>query len=300
MQAKGIKITSPNCWAYSDIELPHNECIVSVKYSSICRTDFSVIDGSLIYYQIGKASYPIVTGHEWCGVYDGQPVVGLCILGCNKCTECLKDYSVYCKNRKEVGIVNKNGAHATHLGMPEDALLSIPSANPKYTLIEPLAVALHGLKRIQLSTSDRIIVYGYGCIGRMVANILRLKGYHCTTYDIKDGESIDLSQFDTMIECSGYSTGLKEFCRNQGARVLLFGFDYDEMCINELVSNEINIYTTLGSIKEDFRDAISMMPFVHFPIQNNYSLLDFDGALKMAKSGKKVIIDNTVVVDGSK
>src|SRR3954447_12813524 len=65
----------------------------------ICGTDIEVFDGSLAYFRMGIAAYPIVPGHEWTGtVVDvgaavrgfapGDRVVGEVAIGCGGCGRC--------------------------------------------------------------------------------------------------------------------------------------------------------------------------------------------------------------------
>ena len=93
MNCEAIQVQRPYNYLFGDIHIgspTSDESIVEVHYSSICGTDYQIYTGELTYYQTGTAQYPIVTGHEWCGTCDGQPVVGICILGCGDCDACNK------------------------------------------------------------------------------------------------------------------------------------------------------------------------------------------------------------------
>lgn len=292
MICKAIKVTGPSQWQLESTQVEDCGRLIKVRYSSICRTDFSVIDGSLPYYKNNIAKYPIITGHEWCGEYEGQPVVGLCILGCQECDKCKKGQLAYCETRTEVGIVNKNGAHAQYVSLPEWAIVPVPSYSMDYAMVEPLAVVLHGLNRIPIDKDNQILISGYGSIGKMVAHVLKFRGFKFDIFDVKFKNKIDWKKYDVLIECSGFSDSVNSIARNKGAKILLFGFEYDEIWPKILVANEVNIYTSLGSSREDFDKAISMLPLVPITWINGFSLSKFSDALSASKNGMKIIMNN--------
>ena len=46
------------------------ELLIAPTAVGICGTDVEIFDGSLAYFRMGLARYPIVPGHEWTG--DGR------------------------------------------------------------------------------------------------------------------------------------------------------------------------------------------------------------------------------------
>ncbi len=295
MICKAIQVQSPNVFQYGDVDigqpnLDQYEVSVQVAYSSICGTDLSIIDGSLLYYQEDIAKYPIITGHEWCGVYDEQPVVGLCILGCydNACLVCKKQQYVRCLNRKEVGVINKDGGHAEYIHMPLWALFPIRKVAPEYALIEPLAVVMHGLGRISIKPHDRVMVLGQGNIGIICSKVLKFNGIEHDVYDPKyHSNRPKMDDYDFLIECSGASDVLCEFIDKASGTILAFGFEYDDISPGQLVTQEINFISSLGSTKDDFKDAINMLPFLHLDHFSVMPLSKFSDAISL---GGKVVL----------
>jgi len=296
MKCKAIVTSSPDQFSMSVLNVEDIECGAKVKvtYSSICGTDHQVISGDLLYYKNGIAKYPIVTGHEWCGIYNGQPVVGVCILGCNNCDVCIENHPIHCNARKEVGVVNKHGAHAEYVYVPESSLVSVPDVSPEYALAEPLAVCIHAIDRINLSLSDRILISGYGCIGRLCSKILDLRG-HC--YEIYDPYYAQYAKkpkytFDVLIECSGTADALSDYMYLQGLSMLLFGFEYNDMSPAKIVSNEMTVVGTLGSNIEDLRRAVDMVQHVDMGFYKLLPLSRFRDGIETSKQGTKVVFNN--------
>jgi len=259
MNCKAIQIQRPHKFSFGDVDIgspTSTESIVEIHYSSMCGTDYQIYTGNLTYYKTGMARYPIITGHEWCGIHDKQPVVGLCILGCENCNACNNSHSIWCQNRQEVGVVNKNGAHAQCMIMPTEKLIPIPEISPKYALVEPLAVAIHGLKRINFQ-NKKILISGFGSIGKLCGTTLDNWGY---SYDIYDPlYDTKHREADVIIECSGNSNSLPYYLNQRGIEILLFGFEYQSLSPGLLVSNEINLITSLGADTHDFNDAVEIM-----------------------------------------
>lgn len=290
MKCKAIQVQRPHSFTFGEIDIgtpSSEESNVEVHYSSVCGTDYQVYTGELMYYKTGRAQYPIITGHEWCGTCDGQPVVGMCILGCGDCDACDESHPIWCKTRQEVGIVNKNGAHAAHIIIPTEMLISIPEVSPKYALIEPLAVVVHGLKRVDLQ-NRKILILGYGSIGRLCGEVLAQWGYSFNIYDplysFKRVEDADL-----IIECSGDADSFYwDHLERRGIEILLFGFEYKSIHPGTLVSNEINLITSLGSDKQNFIEAVDIMQKIEFNSFEVIPLKQFSGY----KYSTKTIFNN--------
>src|SRR3954468_11415306 len=102
------------------------ELLIEPTAVGICGTDIEIFDGSLAYFRMGIAEYPIVPGHEWTGtVVDvgpgvgglspGDRVVGEVAIGCGVCVRCLAGRRHLCSKRTETGIVHMDGAMASRL-----------------------------------------------------------------------------------------------------------------------------------------------------------------------------------------
>ncbi|MFM7614477.1 MAG: alcohol dehydrogenase catalytic domain-containing protein, partial [Synechococcales cyanobacterium] len=104
---------------------PKGEAVVKVLRAGICNTDLELIRG---YYP-----YSGILGHEFVGVVERGPnhlinqrVVGEINAACGHCRFCLEGKPTHCENRTVLGIVNRHGAFAEYLSLPEKNLHVVP------------------------------------------------------------------------------------------------------------------------------------------------------------------------------
>jgi threonine dehydrogenase-like Zn-dependent dehydrogenase/glycosyltransferase involved in cell wall biosynthesis len=276
-------------------EVKPNDVLIRVAYVGVCATDLEVLDGSLGYYRNGRARYPITPGHEYSGVVVkkganvddrigvGDKVVGACILGCGRCAACLAGNPIACPARREVGVMNHDGAYAEHVVLRSEHVHPLrPDADlAAHALVEPLAVVHKGLGRLgALNGSDagaRYAVIGAGPIGHLVAQMLVREGRDVTVFDrdsrrlealpsgvAGEGEITGLSRFDAVVEATGSRDALEQVLAGSavGARLLLLGFPYGETTYNfeNVVAADRAILGSVGSGPHDFEAAIGVLP----------------------------------------
>ena len=266
-------------------EMKPGDILVKVEYVGVCRTDLEVYEGSLGYYRDGIAQYPIVPGHEFSGTIMkvgsnnkfqerfkvGQRVVGECILS--------RGEGVV---RKEVGVINYNGAYAQYVIMPGDFIHKVPENLDLKTvaLTEPLAVVLRALRRIEyrLFPGAAIAIVGAGSIGNLCAQVLHLRGYQVYAFDrnperlgllksIIAGISSEIGgveKFDVIIEATGSKIILERILKESrvNSTILLLGFPYGGMEYNfeDVVGKEKVIIGSVGADREDFSSALDLLP----------------------------------------
>lgn len=182
---KAVVLEAPNTLAYRDIPdpAPFGAKPVRVRIGAV-----GVCGSDVLRYGRGKAyHYPLVLGHEFSGVVDqvpegsglrpGQKVavfpclpdpadpltrVGEYVLG--------SGYDYYGSRR--------DGAMAEWLWVPEDNLIPVPDSVPLVhaAIVEPAAVALHGVLKLDVPASASALVIGAGPIGALAAQWLRIRG----------------------------------------------------------------------------------------------------------------------------
>ncbi len=293
---RSVVITGPNHHALSESKLPYlndDEVMVKVGYVGVCSTDLDVLGGKLDYYRSGWAKYPIVPGHEFSGTVArigsavdgftvGDKVVGECIIGCGECEFCKNKNAIGCTKRKEVGVLNFNGAYTEYMKMPFRFLHRIDSsiALEKACLIEPIAVCVRGLKKLfdsNRNPSMNIAVIGAGTIGNLCTQLLALKGQRPTVFDKNENklnllknkiietrsQISGLEYFECVVEATGNVEALKKAILDSrtGAKILLLGLPYEKMNFNfeKLVAFDKSVIGSVGSSSEDFRDAIKLL-----------------------------------------
>ncbi len=312
---KSVVITGKNEAKFAELplrDMKPGDVLIKVDYVGICRTDLEVLEGSLGYYRDGVANYPIVPGHEFSGTIVrigsnnkfqerfkvGDKVVGECILSRNPA------------DRKEVGVINYNGAYSTYVVMPGDAINMVPEGldQAKAALAEPTAVVLRAIRRIKnrMTSGTKVAVMGVGPIGFLCAQVLALEGYKVTVFDknrdrlrlIEDkvaatSHQIEkLEKFEVIIEATGSKEVLEQVIKESrtDVTIMLLGFPYGNVDYNfeDLVGQEKVLAGSVGGDSEDFPKALSLLPHIDFP-ESVYTVMpldDFESAWQLHRTSK--------------
>ena len=144
------------------------ELSVRPKLVGLCGTDLEIIDGQI---DPAYVRYPIVLGHEWCGVVEGgqegeQLVVGEGVVPCGHCQRCRQGRTNLCETYDEVGFT-RDGAAAPEIRVPRSLVHVLgPAADPAAAVLaEPAAVVYQALRRAAPAPGWRVLVIGDGTIG---------------------------------------------------------------------------------------------------------------------------------------
>ena len=145
-----------------DAEAPRGEGVrVRVTSCGICGSDLAMLD----------AGFPLagIPGHEIAGTLaDGTPVAIEPVAPCGVCEFCRTgDYQVCRAGVEVIYGVGRNGGMASEILVPERCLVALPRGlDPRHaSLVEPLAVAVHGLRRAGIRGGEHVAVIGGGAIG---------------------------------------------------------------------------------------------------------------------------------------
>jgi threonine dehydrogenase-like Zn-dependent dehydrogenase len=147
---------------------------VRIAAAGICGSDLHLID-------LGLAEGRIL-GHEFAGVTpDGTAVAVEPLLGCGRCASCVDGYTAHCASQPALLGVGLDGGMAEVVRVPAGNLVPLPSGLPVQVacLVEPLAVAVHGIAQARVTPNDRVLVIGAGAIGLAVAAVLGGRGQGC-------------------------------------------------------------------------------------------------------------------------
>lgn len=331
---QAVVIEGPGRAALRHVERPPlrpSEVLVRVAFQGVCATDLEVLDGSLGYYKTGLARYPIVPGHEFSGTVaavggrvtdlkEGDSVVVECIQGCGDCEECRRGNWIGCRERREVGVMGRNGGYAEYMVTARRFVHALPSNVELRAacLCEPVAVVLKGLRRLERLGGSPVqarncAVVGAGPIGHLAARLLALQGHRVTVLDprpdrlalfggtaIAAGDPLaPLTSFDTLIEATGHPGALHRVLQESGAgsTILLFGFPYAEQPFNfeTIVGYDKTVMGSVGSAAEDFHAALAVLPRLDLSpfVQTVLPLKDFADAWQLTRNRThlKVLLD---------
>ncbi|MEP3279778.1 MAG: alcohol dehydrogenase catalytic domain-containing protein [Stappiaceae bacterium] len=177
---KAIRLHNPLDVRYEMVDKPTEpgpgEVRVRVAFAGICGSDIHN-------FKTGQwiSRRPSVVGHEFSGWVDavGSNVAGLEIGNkviadsryyCQTCNNCRLDQAHLCNNLGFVGEVI-DGGFAEFAVLPANLLLKCSEDTQLdiAALAEPLAVALHALKRLQIPDTEPLLIIGCGPIGALSA-----------------------------------------------------------------------------------------------------------------------------------
>lgn len=157
------------------------EVQIAVAYTGLCGTDLHIVHGSMDQ----RVRTPLVFGHEMSGTVSavgegvtdwaaGDAVTVMPLDWDGTCPACLAGNQHICQNLDFIGI-DSPGSLQQLWNVPERTLVRIPAATPldHAALIEPVAVAVHDVRRSELTAGDRAVVIGGGPIGLLIATVAR-------------------------------------------------------------------------------------------------------------------------------
>lgn len=182
---KAHVLTQPHQLVYKDVPLPilnSGEALVKVGAAGICSSDIERVYGK------GPYHYPIILGHEFAGkveaVYDqlddyliGKRVAVYPLLPCHKCAACQHKQYEMCESYSYLGS-RCDGGFAEYVKVPVWNLQYIPDrfTYEEAALMEPAAVALHAVNQAELHKEDKVLIYGLGVVGILIAQWLHSSG----------------------------------------------------------------------------------------------------------------------------
>ena len=160
------------------------EVQLEVAYVGICGTDLHIKRGAMD----GRVAIPAVIGHEMSGTVaaagkgvsawsPGDRVTVMPLDWCNRCPACAAGHQHVCQNLVFVGI-DSGGAMQQAWTVPERLLIRLP---PELrlefgALSEPVAVAVHDVRRGGVARGERVLVGGGGPIGLLIACVAAAEG----------------------------------------------------------------------------------------------------------------------------
>jgi (R,R)-butanediol dehydrogenase/meso-butanediol dehydrogenase/diacetyl reductase len=157
---------------------------LDVAYVGICGTDLHIKHGAMD----ARVTLPAVIGHEMSGTVaaigegvtewsPGDQVTVMPLRWCGDCAACRAGHRHVCARLVFVGI-DAPGALQQSWTIDEDLVVRLPEGLPldQAALAEPLAVAVHDVRRSGLAAGGRALVVGGGPIGLLIALVAASEG----------------------------------------------------------------------------------------------------------------------------
>ncbi len=150
---------------------------VDVTHVGLCGTDLHIVEGVH-----PRARFPLVLGHEIVGrarggALDGQLVVIDPLIACGMCVACRLGERHVCAELRLMGI-DRDGGLSGRVVVPAERLHPVPVGVEAElaALGEPLAVAVHAVRRAMVSPGMTVAIIGAGPIGLLLAFAARHAG----------------------------------------------------------------------------------------------------------------------------
>jgi (R,R)-butanediol dehydrogenase / meso-butanediol dehydrogenase / diacetyl reductase len=274
------------------------DLLIKVARAAICGTDSSEWShGPLL------ARPPVILGHEFVGTVvaagpDGDPrrigqrVVCGSGISCGQCEWCRAGRTNLCAEYRTIGL-HVDGGLAEYVNAPERICLEVPAqvADNAAAIAQPLAVALHAVRRSGLQPGQSCAVIGIGGIGAfIIAAAASVGAAPLVALDIDEarletaralGASIAIDArgrrldeairegagadgADVVIEASGTPGGPAAAVAGakRGGRVLIVGLQSEprELDLLSMAVREIELSTTLAHVCDvDLPPALALL-----------------------------------------
>jgi L-iditol 2-dehydrogenase len=297
---KALVYTAPRRLEMLDLADPvptDGEVLVRVRATGVCGSDLHGFLG-----RSKKRVPPLVLGHEFSGevaanqpglsgIAPGDPVTVYPIISCGTCEYCASERGHLCPARRVYGL-DFHGGLAEYVAVPSRCLFPIPASMSfvEGSLVEPLANAVHVVKRCPSVRGRTGLVYGAGPIGMFCAFVAKQRGARVVIMVDRNAHrlarlkelaadiTIDSSQQDPVVsvleqtgargvdfaidavgnvECRQNSIT----CTASGGTVICIGLE-EEICsvdTRPLVTREVDVRGAYAYSRSDFAEALSML-----------------------------------------
>lgn len=181
-----------------DIELSGRKgAVVKILGCGLCGSDIIKLDSESV--QNG-----LVPGHEIVGEIieinsqtdfkKGDIIVSSHHVPCGECVYCKSGHAPMCKHFKETNF--EPGGFSEKIFLSEEHLKNVAYKKPKNltdieaSFYEPLACCVRAVRRAEVKRGNKVLVFGLGSIGILMAQALKAEGVVVVGCDILD-ERID-------------------------------------------------------------------------------------------------------------
>ncbi len=272
------------------------EVLIRVGVCGVCGSDATEFGRGLV-----LAQPPVTLGHEFAGVVEavgpgvGSPPVGATVVcgagvSCGECTPCRRGRTNLCRNYSTIGF-HHDGGLAGYVTAPASIVLDVSDSGlPMDTLglTQPMAIAVHAVRRSGLRAGQDAVIVGVGGIGAFITFAAAATGARVLVVD-RDEERLELGlrlgatstllagaaplrdrlaelgmDADVFFEVSGSAPGLASVLEaaEPGSTIVPVGIQRGEPAL-PLGRWTLNEYTIVGTVAhvfaDDFPEAVRLL-----------------------------------------
>lgn len=290
-------MTAPGEIEFKNVPIPQikpGEVLIKIMKIGVCGSDIHVYHGKHPF-----TKYPVTQGHEVSGeivgvgegvdnLHVGQKVTIEPQVVCGKCHPCRNGKYNLCEELKVMGF-QTTGAASEFFAVEASKVTPIPDemSFDEGAMIEPLAVAVHAIKRAGDVEGQKIVVIGAGPIGILVAQAAKAMGaektmvtdisnfrlqkakecgvdfvYNTKEVDFGDAviEAFGPDKADVIFDCAGNDITIGQAIKyaRKGSTIILVAVFEDMAKVDLAVLNdhELDLNTSMMYRHEDYVDAI--------------------------------------------
>ena len=262
---RAVVAYGPGDFRLAQVDEPEGALIVAVEAAGVCAADRMLWTGR---HPWGELAWPFTPGHELLGhVVSGWLPAGTRVTAevkvpCGHCASCARGDTHLCTNGSHLGS-GFAGAFAEKVALPAGALVhEIPAhlTREQAVLAEPMACALHAVRRTGVGQGDRVAVAGLGGLGALAVHAARQAGASSVTAVVRTAEKVSLARelgyddatlspddgaFDAVLDVSGSTDAVAILLRavRAGGRVGVYGV-YDRP-----LPLDLNVVAEFGELR---------------------------------------------------
>jgi 2-desacetyl-2-hydroxyethyl bacteriochlorophyllide A dehydrogenase len=228
---RAVRVSGPGTVEVREVEPVAGDGVrVKVVSAGICGSD----------QHLAAMGFPAVTiGHEIAGVLDDGTAVAIePVAACGECDGCLAGHEQLCREMMaRVYGVAFDGGMADEILVAPRCVIALPATiEPRdASIIEPLAIAVHGFNRAGIAAGERVLVIGGGSIGLNALSVARHRGVSADLaarhgHQLSAGEALGAGtapgeDYDVVIDAAGTQSSIEEALNRvrPGGRVLMLG-----------------------------------------------------------------------------
>lgn len=192
-----------------------DDVLIKVAYNGLCGTDATefakgpMMVPLVVPHPGSKHCGPTILGHEFVGsVVDAganaKEMLGLRVacgagVSCGNCRMCKAGRTNLCSTYYTLGL-STHGGLAEYVSAPKSICIPIPDdcSDLDAVLAQPLAVAIHAVRRARISKGDRVVLLGTGAIGTFICIALQVHDVDITAIDIEQSRLEAAKKFGAL------------------------------------------------------------------------------------------------------
>jgi (R,R)-butanediol dehydrogenase/meso-butanediol dehydrogenase/diacetyl reductase len=288
----------PNRIEASEVLLPSlgpGEALIKVEACGFCGSDINIVAGTH-----PRAQAPLTIGHELSGIIVqladrdpsfavGDRVTTYPLISCGICHACTHGNPHVCRQLKLFGF-DVDGGMAEFVKLPIASLMKLPARmSPQIgALIEPLAVAVHGVDRFPTTEAEVAVIMGAGPIGLLTALVAKERGIPTVLISDVLPSRLELAKsigLDPVTAGVALRARVMELTNNNGADVVYECAGHPSSALEmTTITRSRGTIVNLGVFKEPVEVNMQEINFKEIKLIGSrvYERCDFTNALDMA------------------